>query len=530
MSNNILNKPVTGPLLAANQVSPSVSTYTSGQVTVDMGAYAYYYSDDNPAPAQEGFQLNLPRVRATDPWSAVRATINASNKTYFGSLFGLSTFNSSAVAVAVHRPRDVIIVLDLSGSMRFQSLPGTAHDEHGYLRRHGHLRLPEQHQSPRTQSMNPETIFPQFGHYSDVATAALQGTTTLPGASGEYVDPSNISSTQNSGPPICADFYSYPLGGTAECWQRGLQPRSGRSGDDSRRGRLPEDRARHHYHPAQTVAQFNNNTATTYPAFEVNGYQSVRGTLQHATRRAPATGARPSGSGRPRRAAQCPEPAQLADQHHFQLVQQPVQRLAAALLRGGQHRHQCAQLGQPQHHPVRHAPAPAPTMNTPGINDHGHGERRVRHLHLPHQLRGHPVLAQEQSAPTRSRPPSQAGRIRYYSSIPERHRQRRSTTAGGPPTPPALPDTDERFWKEYIDFVLGFYGTGAEHLQPLPERRADHRRSSATAITTRGPAAPCRSRSGRSRSRRRRTPGARTRPATSLPAVALQCRDDQRRR
>src|SRR5436309_15983715 len=64
-NNRILNKAISAPAISTGTVSLSVSSYTSGQATVDLGSYAYYYSDDNPAPSQEGFQLDIPRQRAT---------------------------------------------------------------------------------------------------------------------------------------------------------------------------------------------------------------------------------------------------------------------------------------------------------------------------------------------------------------------------------------------------------------------------------------------------------------------------------
>src|SRR5262249_40306295 len=66
--------------------------------------------------------------------------------------------------------------------------------------------------APRVVSMNPDPVFPTFGHYSAVSSAALQGSSTYQEYTGEIVDLSNISSSQNSGPPICADFYANAVG------------------------------------------------------------------------------------------------------------------------------------------------------------------------------------------------------------------------------------------------------------------------------------------------------------------------------
>ncbi len=180
-------------------------SYTSGQVNVKVGTYAYTYNDADPS--KEGFGAQLPRTDPTEPYSAVQATVNYTGNFSFGRIFGINTYNANAQATAVHRPRDVMIIMDLSGSMRFQSLPGVPMS--------GGQAAASANNIARTQSMNPESVFPQFGHYSNVAAAALQGTSSIPTTTGEYVDPNNISSTQNSGPPICADWFSNPAGTAA---------------------------------------------------------------------------------------------------------------------------------------------------------------------------------------------------------------------------------------------------------------------------------------------------------------------------
>src|SRR5436189_298458 len=83
-----------------------------GQITVKVGKYAYMYNDSNPS--QEGFQILWGNTDATEPYSAVRTTINFQGNLAFARLFGMNTFNTTANATAVHRPRDVMIIMDLS--------------------------------------------------------------------------------------------------------------------------------------------------------------------------------------------------------------------------------------------------------------------------------------------------------------------------------------------------------------------------------------------------------------------------------
>jgi hypothetical protein len=184
--------------------------YVSGQVTVRIGTYAYIYNDANPST--EGFQQAIPSTVSTEPYSAVQVFVNGTGNFAFARLFGLNTYNVTAQAVACHRPRDVAIILDLSGSMRFQSLPGVPLTNTDNWGNSGTFAAASSNSSPRVKSMNPDATYPTFGHYSNTAAAALFGNTSYPANSGEIVDPSNISSAQNPGPAVIADFYANPAG------------------------------------------------------------------------------------------------------------------------------------------------------------------------------------------------------------------------------------------------------------------------------------------------------------------------------
>ena len=102
--------------------SPSNDTFSTGDVTVEVVALSYIYNDANPS--SEGFQIQFPRTSSTEPYSAVKATIKYTGNFAFGRVFGLKTFNTKAYATAVHRPRNVVIIMDLSGSMRFPKFTG----------------------------------------------------------------------------------------------------------------------------------------------------------------------------------------------------------------------------------------------------------------------------------------------------------------------------------------------------------------------------------------------------------------------
>src|SRR5262249_16915619 len=96
--------------------------------------------------------------------------------------------NITATATAAHRPRDIAIVLDYSGSMRFASLMGTPYS------------------GDRT-SNNGDSAVPAFGHYSSTADNLQATSFTNP------YDACNITTTTSDGrSPIVADFYTNTSG------------------------------------------------------------------------------------------------------------------------------------------------------------------------------------------------------------------------------------------------------------------------------------------------------------------------------
>jgi protein TonB len=158
--------------------------------TAAVGYYAY-----DPASGQFQPTFNPPSVN--ENWSAVQATVTYSGPTFFAGVFGLlqgagnmGTFNTSATAWAAHRPRDVAIIIDFSGSMRLDSLLGN----------------PLYPGNSRTMSMNNESVFPLFGHYSAPNNYAspgsapnLQANATWQATTGEVSGYSNIADLSGGG-------------------------------------------------------------------------------------------------------------------------------------------------------------------------------------------------------------------------------------------------------------------------------------------------------------------------------------------
>lgn len=245
--------------VATAKVHPNDYTYKTGQVTVEVGSYIYTYNDADPS--QEKFSLKFPRPDDSEPYSAVRATVAGQGNFMFARVFGLTTFNTTAKATAVHRPRDVVIIMDLSGSMRFQSLPG--------IPRSG----------IRTTSMNPETVYPRFGQYSATGSAALQGTASIPSGGGETFDPANISVTTDAGATIIEDFFKHNAGTTPNIPADRAFTRAPDSYETAPGGdnflRTGGDASGNPY--AATVKEVVGGTAKDL-AFETNGYDEYRST------------------------------------------------------------------------------------------------------------------------------------------------------------------------------------------------------------------------------------------------------------
>ncbi|MBY0231345.1 MAG: hypothetical protein K2W96_18840 [Gemmataceae bacterium] len=166
---------------AANKVLGT--SLTTGAATVEVGYYAY---DSSAQKFQATFNGTKP---ASESWSAVRATIAASTPTAFAKVMGLGSMNAGATATAVHRPRDVSVVLDFSGSMKFST----------------EIHYPSS--GDITGSLNPDDAIPRFGHWSSSSyQTAHKRTTTYVDSGGEAHAPSNLTVETANGPPVVRDF------------------------------------------------------------------------------------------------------------------------------------------------------------------------------------------------------------------------------------------------------------------------------------------------------------------------------------
>ena len=161
------------------------SQVQSSQLALDIGRYTY-------SSANKRFEGQFPGPTGEN-WSLVKATIstNVSTSLAFSRVFNFGSTNMTAMAMAAHRPRDVAVVLDFSGSMRFASLVST----------------------PTTgdRSSNVEdTDYPQFGHYNSSSAGMYQSTHTSP-----YIEPNISTTTSDNRKPVIEDFYTDASGSAA---------------------------------------------------------------------------------------------------------------------------------------------------------------------------------------------------------------------------------------------------------------------------------------------------------------------------
>jgi hypothetical protein len=171
--------PAAQTAITANQIMGN--PLQASQLSVNIGRYSYN------STAQQ-FQGNFPGT--TGNWNMVQAivTTNLTNSLGFGKIFNFTLPNFQATATAAFRPRDICVILDYSGSMRFSSLLGTPY----YGNR---------------SCNNQDTVVPVFGQYSSNADG-------MPGAAAVWpYGNANISITSSDGrPPVIPDFYTNSSG------------------------------------------------------------------------------------------------------------------------------------------------------------------------------------------------------------------------------------------------------------------------------------------------------------------------------
>jgi Flp pilus assembly protein TadG len=188
--------------------------FASAERTVTVGQYTYDTGAGRFIANSSSFTGTAGPAPAGTVWTAMRSSITVNQNTFFakfggggfGGIFNYSNLTNGADAIAVHRPRDIAIVLDYTGSMGFDSYPYfTDADSQRYMN-------------------NPDPQYPKFGHYGRYTYYATTGTTAnnsnptaranpmrrTDGGAGNRYPPSNYTTDTQAGPTICADWLTAP--------------------------------------------------------------------------------------------------------------------------------------------------------------------------------------------------------------------------------------------------------------------------------------------------------------------------------
>ena len=182
-ANNNYSNASPNAITAATANSILGKSLTSSQVTIQIGRYTYVTADQQ-------FEGQFPGPSGQN-WTMVQAQIaaNISSQLPFSRLFNFTGGNVQTTSTAVQRPRDVAIVLDYSGSMRFSSLVGVDYAT-----------------ATRTTN-NPDSNVPAWGHYSSGSAGLTASSFTEP------YEAANITATTSDGrPAIVNDFYTNSTG------------------------------------------------------------------------------------------------------------------------------------------------------------------------------------------------------------------------------------------------------------------------------------------------------------------------------
>jgi hypothetical protein len=165
---------------------------TDAQVSsVQSGVYKY-------DPTAQRFQADFTNPpTGTEAYSAMRVVVLCDEESFFGKVLGVNSLRVSAEATAAYRPRDIVVSLDFSGSMKYSS-------EFNYP--------PVSATIDVAASLNPDDRFPRFGPWKiyPVATSGnpnyMQRVDAYMDSGGESHAANNLTVPTNGGPPIVVDF------------------------------------------------------------------------------------------------------------------------------------------------------------------------------------------------------------------------------------------------------------------------------------------------------------------------------------
>jgi Flp pilus assembly protein TadG len=161
----------------------------TANVTMTHGAYHYDYTS-------ETFYPQFPPV-SPDNYNLSQSQISLGNATVFGKALGISSFNVAATAIAAHRPRDTTIVLDFSGSMNNESDLWNCESYQGAV---------------EGTSNNTDSTYPQWGYYNTTFSPLCQLLCT---STSDLTGYCNVSVQVGGCGAMVNDYYQNARGSTA---------------------------------------------------------------------------------------------------------------------------------------------------------------------------------------------------------------------------------------------------------------------------------------------------------------------------
>jgi hypothetical protein len=214
---------------------------------VTINIGAYHYD-----AASQTFSPQYPAI-APDTSNLAQAIVTHKHPSAFGAVMNLPTQNVSATAIAAYRPRDVAIILDYSGSMNNESDLWNIEAYNG---------------SYYNTSNNADPVFPQWGPYAPSFSplAALQQT-----ASTDLAGMCNVTASTLGMPAMVNDFFQHTRGSTPTIPAFNLPPATVTTTTPGGDKYLPKQGSSN---PTRTWQDITGSSATAF-----QGYAAANGTF-----------------------------------------------------------------------------------------------------------------------------------------------------------------------------------------------------------------------------------------------------------
>ncbi|MGL4423633.1 MAG: pilus assembly protein TadG-related protein, partial [Gemmataceae bacterium] len=208
--NNRSQAEVNARKAVTNNVNLNKAFKDNSATDTDIESFRIGMFDYDPLAGR--FYVSYPNVRPTGKsWGAAEVIVRIQQETFFARALGVSSMPVAARAVAVHRPRDIALVLDFSGSMKNGSKFNWGNDQNS------------------SGMINPDDLYPKFGHYARYETGYRKdnpnvdpwswGAADRPHpltqnsgyySNGNFFAPNNYTIPTSNGPAMVKNFYYDP--------------------------------------------------------------------------------------------------------------------------------------------------------------------------------------------------------------------------------------------------------------------------------------------------------------------------------